>query len=45
MRKKVDECEFIMQKAQKKTSTTDDLAKQFAQMELKLRQFENKNYD
>jgi hypothetical protein len=45
MRKKVDECEFIVQKAQKKTSTTDDLAKQMGQLEFKIRQSENKNYD
>jgi hypothetical protein len=45
MKKKVDECEFIVQKAQKKTSTTDDLAKQLAQLEFKVRQAENKNYD
>lgn len=45
MKKKVDEIEFIMQKAQKKTSTTDDLAKQIAQLEFKIRQAENKTYD
>lgn len=27
IKKKVDECEFIVQKAQKKTTLTDDLAK------------------
>jgi hypothetical protein len=30
MKKKVDECEFLIQKAQKKTTLTDDIAKQLA---------------
>lgn len=32
LRKKLDECEFIVQKAQKKTTNTDDLAKQLANL-------------
>ena len=32
MQRKVDECEFIVQKAQKKTTSVDDVAKQLSQL-------------
>lgn len=45
LQRKVDECEFVIQKAQKKTTATDDLAKQLSNLEAKLRTFENKNFE
>ncbi len=45
LQRKVDECEFIIQNAQKKTTATDDLAKQLSNLEGKLRNFENKNFE
>ncbi len=32
LKRKLDECEFVVQKAQKKTTNTDDLARQLASM-------------
>lgn len=32
MQRKVDECEFIVQKAQKKSTSVDDVAKQLSQL-------------
>ena len=45
MRKKVDECEFLIQKAQKKTLSVDDLSRQISMIDNKIRVFEGKFND
>ncbi len=45
MRKKVDECEFLIQKAQKKTLAVDDVSRQVAMVDSKVRALEGKFTD
>ena len=45
MRKKVDECEFLIQKAQKKTLSVDDVSRQLSMVDSKVRTLEGKLMD
>ena len=45
MRKKVDECEFLIQKAQKKTLSVDDVSRQLSMVDTKVRNLEGKFSD
>ena len=45
MRKKVDECEFLIQKAQKKTLSVDDVSRQLSMVDTKVRTVEGKLMD